>query len=102
MQIVFIESDAGGFRLDADGRTVVERVIKRVQGLGAPLPCGMFARYTVTRFESGRELVEGVLQARRAGGRRYFSDLSETAAQRRLLRWSARILRERAGEVAHD
>ena len=99
-QVVFIEREgAGGFIRDEAGH-IVERTVKTLCGLAHALPRGMFATYTVRRFEDGREWVEGVMQARDMGGRRYFTDRDETAVQRRLLRWSGRILRERAREGA--
>lgn len=68
----------------------------RVLGVGASLPDGMFARYTIQRGEDGGETITGVLQARAKGGRRYFNASNETDVQIRLLAWSKRILLERA------
>lgn len=81
----------------ADGGSVEK---KKISGVGAPLPEGMFAKYTVTVQPSGKTSVSGVMQARAIGGRRYFSDSDESAAQARLLKWATRILRERTKEAA--
>jgi DnaJ-class molecular chaperone len=85
-----------GFQLDGS-----ELDAKGIIGVGKPLPKGMFAGYYLRRLPDGTEAVYGVMQARAAGGRRYFYDQSESAAQTRLIKWSNRILREIAAEEAH-
>ena len=96
-QVVFI-GDGGRYY---PGNPVLEHIeVKRLRGLGFELPRGMFAYYTVTRLTDGRVEVGGVLQARTKYGSRRFTDSNESAAQERLLKWSARILRERAKEIA--
>src|SRR4249920_2456 len=99
--IIFVSRNLStdGFGHDACGRDI-ERDTKKIVGVGRDLPRGMFAGYTVTRYADGSESVSGKLQARAAGGRRYFHDSSEAAAQTRLIKWSNRILREIAKEQA--
>jgi len=100
---VHVPKARDGFGVDACGEAV-ERETKKIAGVGRELPKGMFASYQVTRWVDSkggqRDSVSGVLQARAAGGRRYFHDSSESAAQLRLIKWSNRILREIAKEQA--
>jgi hypothetical protein len=75
----------------------------RALGLSSTLPSGMFARYVVERDAAGVARVCAVIQARAPGGRRYFEARgldAESDVQVSILRWAARILRERRKESA--
>lgn len=93
-QIVFVGKKHG---YHPDG-TFTERVI--VRGLGRPLPPGMHAWYDIEQKADGSTWIEGVIQARSKHGRRYVACSDESAMQARLLKWSARILRELTKEQA--
>lgn len=91
--------DHGDGRYLPDG-SFVQRTTLRAFGPGATLPTGMFGHLILTIDARGRETVRSVVQARTAGGRRYDTCFSHDVAdaQRRLLRWAQRVLRERARE----
>jgi len=93
-QIVFIRGD---HRFLADGSSF-EKVW--IRGLARPLPPGMRASYTVEVSSTGRESCSGFIQARCKHGKRYLCEGGEFATQARILKWSARILREIAKEQA--
>lgn len=95
-QIVFVESDQ--CNLTQDG---VECVRKYMSGVGCKLPSGMYAFYVRRIYPDGTVEVEGRKQARSKFARRdfyYKGRDAETQAQTELLKWSDRILRERAKE----
>lgn len=88
MQFLF---DHGDEFFQDDGSSRKTTVLRALVGR---LPANMQASYQVAYRADGREEVHGVLQARDRHGRRYFNDWSETAAQRRILRWAQRVYRE--------
>jgi hypothetical protein len=89
MDIIFKQ---GNETFYADGSSI-RRVT--VAGLGQSLPAGMFAYYSVLTTHKGKTKIDGTMQARARGGRRYFFDIDENDVQARLLKWAKRILRER-------
>jgi hypothetical protein len=98
-----LDSDSFGYDDASDELYEVEHVSMKSLNSEHPLPSGMFAGYDVIRrMSDGREDVRGVMQARAAGGRRYFSDATESETQARLLKWSARIFREMRKFVAEQ
>lgn len=92
-QVIFARSDATYF---PDGR-IVECVSLR--GLNFALPAGMHARYEVVTLPDGSTRIEGFKQARSKHGKHYLFRSDECSVQAELLKWSARILRERAAEI---
>lgn len=89
MQFIF---DHGDEILQNDG-TFVKTT--RLRALSGSLPIGMMAQYMV-RYDPVKRTEETdiMLQARDQHGRRYTSDRTEMEAQRHILRWAARVLRE--------
>ena len=98
-EIKFLHGE-GRFENVPQSSQFVEVKMVRVQGEGAPLPAGMFAWYEVRTMESGDVRINGVMQARAVGGRRYIFERNESEVQARLMKWAKRILRERAKEAA--
>jgi len=92
MEQAYVFSGSGSTFTTQHG-VVTEVDKKSLRDLNGPLPEGMFARYVVTTTEHGTSVVEGVMQGHSACGRRYFADLNESAAQRRILKWAQRVLR---------
>lgn len=90
-QLVFNHGDE---KIAADGTITQTTAIRSLRG---SLPDGMFGRLFTETAPDGRVTVTSVVQARSRHGKRYNTiythDIAE--AQKRLLKWAARVLRER-------